>query len=142
MFFKKKSENIHCEICDIINGKIKRLKISENDFALSFLDVNPLSDGHSIVASKKHYSDLSNADDIAIKSVFSLTKYTTNKIINNLTGVNDCCFLFNEKTISGQKYNHFYLNIIPKYNDEILDIKKNILWIDDLDYTYEKIMKK
>lgn len=142
MFLKRKKTIIECEMCAIINQKNESLKICENNYAISFLDKNPISKGHTIVASKKHYRDLSSADEIVIKALFSLVKHTSNKLLININDINDLYFIFNEKSISGQKYNHFYVNVIPQYKEKNIIIKKQNKWVDDLDVVYEKIMKK
>lgn len=142
MFSKKKSIGNECEICKIINQKNEAFKIYENDYAISFLEQQPISNGHVIVASKKHYRDLVSADEITIKALFSLAKYTSNKIAMNINTINNFYFLFNEKSISSQKYNHFYINIIPQYSDKNIVCKKENKWVDDVDTIYENIMKK
>ncbi|GHU53639.1 hypothetical protein FACS189496_5130 [Bacilli bacterium] len=42
-----------CIFCDIINGVIPCKLIAENEGAIAFLDVNPISDGHTLVIPKK-----------------------------------------------------------------------------------------
>lgn len=142
MFFKKNQLIIECEICKIINQKSESFKICENDYAISFLEKNPISNGHAIVASKKHFMDLVSANEITIKALFSLVKHTSNKLSININEINDFYFIFNEKSISSQKYNHFYINVIPQYIEKNIITKKENRWVDDIESVYEKIIKK
>ena len=44
-----------CIFCKIIKGEIPSYKVYEDDNFLAFLDINPLSPGHTQVIPKKHY---------------------------------------------------------------------------------------
>ena len=44
--------------CKIVNQEMEAIKIYENDKAISFLDIAPLSNGHSLVIPKYHASNL------------------------------------------------------------------------------------
>ncbi len=43
-----------CIFCKIVAGKIPCYKVGEDEKHLAFLDVNPLSKGHTLVVPKKH----------------------------------------------------------------------------------------
>lgn len=40
---------MNCIFCKIINNEIPSMKIYEDDVVLAFLDVNPDSDGHTLI---------------------------------------------------------------------------------------------
>lgn len=44
-----------CIFCKIVKGKIPCHKIYEDDDFLTFLDINPLNPGHSLLIPKKHH---------------------------------------------------------------------------------------
>ena len=44
-----------CIFCKIVKGEIKTEIICENDNFISFLDANPVVEGHSLVIPKKHF---------------------------------------------------------------------------------------
>lgn len=45
----------NCIFCKIADGVIPSYKIYEDDDVLAFLDVNPVTYGHTLVISKEHY---------------------------------------------------------------------------------------
>ena len=47
-----------CIFYKIVNRVIPSKIIFENDLNLAFLDISPISKGHTIVISKNHYSQL------------------------------------------------------------------------------------
>ncbi len=44
-----------CIFCKIVSGEIPAHKVYEDDTFLAFLDIRPLSPGHTLVIPKKHY---------------------------------------------------------------------------------------
>ena len=44
-----------CIFCKIIKGEIPCYKVYEDDKVIAFLDVNPLSKGHTLVMPKEHF---------------------------------------------------------------------------------------
>ena len=51
-----------CIFCKIINGDIPSYTIYENEYVKCFLDVNPLSKGHTLIVPKKHFKDIYDID--------------------------------------------------------------------------------
>ena len=54
-----------CAFCKIISGEIPSYTVYEDDDFLAFLDINPLSAGHTLVIPKSHYRwvwDVKNID--------------------------------------------------------------------------------
>ena len=45
-----------CIFCKIIRGEIPSAKVLENDAVLAFLDINPVSNGQTLVIRKAHYA--------------------------------------------------------------------------------------
>lgn len=107
----------NCLFCKIANSEIPAKKIAENKGALAFLDISPISYGHTLIIPKKHYKNLVETNNEDLKDVFSLAKEVCNKLeqLNiNITGFN---FLSNMNEGAGQVIMHFHLHIIPKYLD-------------------------
>ncbi|MBW1822838.1 MAG: HIT domain-containing protein [Deltaproteobacteria bacterium] len=58
-----------CIFCKIVKGDIPCFKIYEDDRVLAFEDVNPISEGHTLVIPKAHAEniwEISNEDLTAI----------------------------------------------------------------------------
>ena len=51
-----------CIFCKIINNEIPSYKIYEDDKVLAFLDVNPMSYGHTLIVPKNHILDYEEID--------------------------------------------------------------------------------
>ena len=72
----------NCVFCAILNKEIPARVIAENENALAFLDVNPISDGHTIIISKKHYKYLSETPVEVLSDMIKLCHEVANKIAN------------------------------------------------------------
>lgn len=58
----------------IVNGEIPCYKIAENDDFFAFLDINPLSKGHTLVIPKKETDYLFDLDDNDISAISLFAK--------------------------------------------------------------------
>lgn len=47
----------------IVNGEIPSFKVAEDEYFYAFLDINPLSEGHTLVIPKKEIDYLFDLDD-------------------------------------------------------------------------------
>lgn len=52
-----------CLFCKIIDGKIPAKKVTEDDRAFAFRDINPQAPTHVLVVPKKHIASLDVLDD-------------------------------------------------------------------------------
>lgn len=99
-----------CLFCKIINNEIPAYKIYEDDKVIAFLDINPKTNGHTLVVPKKHYTDFTELDeDILIhlnKVAKDLVPILKEKL--NATG-----FCLNTNYLSTQEIKHYHLHIVP-----------------------------
>lgn len=49
-----KNQDNSCVFCKIIAGELPASVIYEDDFIVSFMDINPVTDGHVLVIPKEH----------------------------------------------------------------------------------------
>jgi len=108
---------MECLFCQIVKGKIPSEVIFENKRVLAFLDVNPCSNGHTVVIPKKHYEKLSQIPDKEVKNLFSVVVKLAGKNQKQMRapafniGINDGEF-------AGQVIPHVHVHIIPRYKGD------------------------
>ena len=56
-----------CIFCKIISGEIKAKIVREDDYSLSFLDLNPQAPTHVLIIPKKHIESLASAKEEEIE---------------------------------------------------------------------------
>ena len=104
-----------CIFCKIINGEIPSYKVYEDDLVLAFLDVNPESNGHTLIIPKKHFKDLLDIEETELNHILKIAKELGSKIQSKLN-----CDGFTLVQNNGfvQEVKHFHLHIVPKYIKE------------------------
>ncbi|MDR2821731.1 MAG: HIT family protein [Mycoplasmataceae bacterium] len=131
-----------CIFCKIINKEIPAKIIAENENAIAFLDIEPCSDGHTLVVPKKHYKNFSSTPKEVLADVMSLAKDVVAIIERTSLHPYGYNYLSNEGDVAGQFVFHFHLHIIPKYGKNegftVAYVNKQLLPTQEV---YEKIKK-
>jgi len=73
-----------CIFCKIIKREIPSKIVFENDLNLAFLDISPISKGHTIIIPKNHYSTLEDIPDHELIEAFKLVKMISMRIHQKL----------------------------------------------------------
>ena len=107
----------NCIFCKIIKGEIPAYKVYEDDFVLAFLDIYPISKGHTLVIPKKHVNRLTELDEEELKKFWSGVKRVIKKIEKLASDYN---IVINQGTLAGQEVPHLHVHIIPRYGKEKL----------------------
>jgi histidine triad (HIT) family protein len=99
----------------IIRGEIPCHKIYEDDRVLAFLDINPLSHGHTLVIPKEAAETL---DQLSEESAAALGRVLPRlcRAVVAATGVREYNVLENNGSGAHQAIAHVHFHIIPKPN--------------------------
>jgi len=124
------SENQESPFRMIIENKLPSYRISEINSAVAVLEINPISEGHTIIIPKSP----KKAGEIP-KDILEFSKELSQKIKNKL----NC-----KDVIIGtsEMFGEAIINLLPVYNNETLDSKRKKASEDDLRITLEKITSK
>lgn len=104
-----------CIFCKIVNGDIPSYTIYENDKIKCFLDVNPISNGHTLIIPKKHFTDINDIDIDYLKEINSASKKIVT-LINEKIKPDGIRLVQNNGFI--QEVKHYHLHIIPVFKKE------------------------
>ena len=102
-----------CIFCQIADKKIPSQILFENDTNLAFLDIFPISNGHTIVIPKNHYKNLEDIPSGELTDLFKVVKKLSNKIYEKLK-IDGYNILQNNFSAAGQIIKHFHVHIIPR----------------------------
>lgn len=110
-------ESTNCIFCKIVKKELPSKIVYENGDTLAFLDIFPISEGHTIVIPKTHYENIEIIPEEelikVVKTVKQLAILLHNKL--NFEGYN---ILQNNFRAAGQVVPHFHFHIIPRnFND-------------------------
>ncbi len=106
-----------CLFCKIIKKEIPSEIIFEDDKVLVFLDINPTTNGDTLIIPKKHFKDILEVPDELLVHINKLTK----KLYQIYQKKLNCIGLTLSTNLDyGQEIKHFHIHFIPRYeNDEI-----------------------
>ncbi|MHA1349936.1 MAG: HIT family protein [Promethearchaeota archaeon] len=107
--------NDDCIFCKIIAKEIPSKILYQNNNTIAFLDIFPISQGHTIVIPKKHYTNLETIPINELDEVMETVKIVSNLIYKNLN-IDGYNILQNNYKAAGQVINHFHIHIIPRSN--------------------------
>lgn len=102
-----------CLFCKMVLGKIPVTKIYEDDIVLSFLDIGPISDGHTLVIPKQHYEKVDECPPELLAKVASRIDKIAGAVMAAMKadGYNILC---NNGKAAGQVIDHLHFHIIPR----------------------------
>lgn len=115
-----------CIFCKIIKGEIPSMTIYEDDVVKVFLDINPTTNGDTLIVPKKHIENMLDLDDKTLSHIHKISKeiYNVLKEKLNIDGLT-----FVQNNFYGQEIKHYHVHLIPRYkNDDVKQLSnKEIL---------------
>ena len=97
----------------IINGQLPCHRVFENEHVLAFLDINPLSEGHTLVVPKRQTERL---DQLTLDEAAELGRVLA-KVARRVVAATAAAgynILQNNGRVSGQEVPHVHFHIIPR----------------------------
>lgn len=113
----------------IIRGEVPCHKVYEDEHVLSFLDVGPLSVGHTLVIPKEPAVTLDGLSDEASAAIGRALPRICRAVMK-ATGATAYNILQNNGPNAHQEVMHVHFHIIPKQDDAGLGITWNASTID------------
>lgn len=108
-------DKMDCIFCKIVNGEIPSYTLYEDDIVKVFLDVNPDTNGHTLIVPKKHYTDLFDIDDNTLMHIMNTAK-KINQLLSDKLHTDGLTLVQNNGL--KQEIKHFHLHLKPQYKNE------------------------
>jgi histidine triad (HIT) family protein len=106
----------------ILRGEIPCHKVYEDEHVLAFLDIGPLSRGHTLVIPKEAATTLDQLSDEASAAIGRVLPRLC-RAVKKVTGTDQYNILQNNGPLAHQAVFHVHFHIIPKPSDRVgLDI--------------------
>ena len=105
----------------IIKGEIPSHKVYEDDKVFAFLDIGPLSNGHTLVIPKEASPTLDQLSDDSAAAIGRVLPRLCRAVMK-ATGAKDFNILQNNGANAHQVVMHVHFHIIPKFESEGLGI--------------------
>jgi histidine triad (HIT) family protein len=110
-----------CLFCKIIAGKLPCHKIYEDENFISFLDINPVSEGHVLVLPKKHFATLLDIDPAIVGEYLTVVQKVARRVCQAL-GVKDFNVVNANGRLAQQSVDHVHYHIVPRRPADGIDL--------------------
>ncbi len=102
-----------CIFCRMVAGQVPVTKIYEDQTVLAFLDIGPLSEGHTLVIPKQHFDRLHDCPGEILEHLGSVLGRIAKAVAvgMNYDGYNVLC---NNARAAGQLVEHVHFHIIGR----------------------------
>jgi histidine triad (HIT) family protein len=114
-----KMKDTACIFCRIAQKQVPASLIYEDDKALAFLDIRPLSEGHTLVIPKAHYETVFDIPHELITYLHGITKKVA-LAVKKATEADGISIIQQNGEAAGQEVLHLHVHIIPRYEAQKL----------------------
>jgi len=113
-----------CPFCSFPSSRI----VDESEHCLAIRDAFPVSEGHTLVISKRHVGSLFDLSESEVQDLFRLLSRTKQALdaANRPAGFN---VGINDGRAAGQTVPHLHVHLIPRYTGDVPDPRGGIRWI-------------
>ncbi len=110
-----------CVFCRIVKGIDPSWTIYEDNLVKAFLDINPASEGHTLIIPKKHYETIYTIPDKELKRIIVVAKKIA-KIYKKALQVNAVNILHASGKEAQQDVFHFHIHLVPRRENDGLNL--------------------
>ena len=102
-----------CIFCKIASGQIPAIKIYEDGVIVAFLDIGPVSDGHTLLMPRQHVEKVHSCPPELLAQVWARLGKIAGAVASAMDsdGYNILC---NNGRTAGQVVDHLHFHIIPR----------------------------
>lgn len=104
-----------CLFCKIANHEIPSSIVYEDPHIIAFLDINPVTKGHTLILPKKHYEDFTTCPSYLVARIHGIARLLS-KHYDNTLSPNGYNLLSNAREAAGQSVAHVHFHLIPRYD--------------------------
>jgi len=102
-----------CIFCKIIKGEIPSFKVYEDEKFFAFEDINPISEGHTLIIPKKHAENLWEIPGEDLTAVHLASQKIVQAIRDSLNPTGVACLQLNGRG-ANQIVMHYHLHLVPR----------------------------
>jgi histidine triad (HIT) family protein len=110
-----------CIFCAIASGEGPAEIVDSDERTVAFMDINPATSGHALVIPRSHSENLLDVSEPDLHATVDAAKRLAERMRETLEpdGIN---VLNSTGRAAWQSVFHFHLHVIPRYNDDPLEL--------------------
>ena len=106
-----------CIFCRIVAGAVSSTTIAQNERAIAFMDIHPVTHGHALVVPRSHATDLLDITGEDLAACVHLAQEIATRARDRL-GSNGVNLLNCSGVAAWQSVFHFHLHVIPRFKGQ------------------------
>ncbi|HKJ24033.1 MAG TPA: HIT family protein [Myxococcota bacterium] len=110
-----------CIFCKIVAGEAPCARVTEDDRTLVFMDLFPVSEGHTLVVTKEHFENLHEATAESIAAVGAMSKRVADALAAEWRPDGLSVYQANG-VAAGQTVFHYHMHLMPRSNGSPLTL--------------------
>ena len=106
-----------CLFCKIVSGDIPSAKVYEEERVFTFMDINPINEGHLLVVPKNHTATIYEIgfDDLMAVMVVAQKLAKAQAAVLEMPGLN---LVQNNGRPANQVVDHFHVHLVPRWPED------------------------
>lgn len=128
-----------CIFCKIIKGELPSKTIYEDEIIKVIMNINPNTNGHLLVLTKDHYTNMMDIKEEVLTHSFKIIKNNIYPLLKEKLNCKGLTIANNNEL--GQEIKHFHIHLIPRYDNDNADFQSNKEQLEDLEEVFTKLTK-
>jgi histidine triad (HIT) family protein len=114
-----------CIFCKIVRGEAPAYKVHEDEWVLVFMDLFPVTDGHTLVVTREHFESVFEATEDSLRAVVAASRRVAHAIRAALQPDGLMVFQLNGRA-AGQSVFHYHMHLLPRNEGEPLALHARV----------------
>lgn len=127
----------NCVFCNIIKGEITSKTVYEDEKIQVIMNINPNSNGHLLVIPKSHIVNINDMNGELIQHCLQIIKEKLYPLLKEKLNCEGLTMVQNNEL--GQEIKHYHIHLIPRYQNDNIDLTYNKQLLNSLDDVFEKL---
>lgn len=116
-----------CVFCRIVAGEAPAEKVYEDDVVCAFLDIRPITRGHTLIVPRVHAGELHELDAELGAHVFRTGHRLARAVRYGGLSADGANLILNDGTAAFQTVGHVHLHVVPRRHGDRLSFAKGFL---------------
>ena len=108
-----------CIFCRIVRKQAPASVVYEDDAVIAFLDIRPLSMGHTLIIPKTHFVDIFDTPEEQISQIHKVSKQIA-LAVKKATGADGVSIIQQNGKAAGQDIFHLHVHVVPRFEGQKL----------------------
>lgn len=107
-----------CPFCEIVAGKLPASVVYEDDMALAFMDIGPVTPGHCLIIPKRHMPYLADMDEVTGVHLFRVTMRIARALRQSGVRCEGVNLFLADGEAAFQEVFHVHMHVFPRFKGD------------------------